>query len=124
MGYHLGSVRPGFPPQAATMTSSAYADWHGAAITVAGGLGFLFLVATGGLSPAPWRRTPGVAVVGVAIIVFTIVYSTTHWNHFPVEEFGGLLAIIAATGLLVVACIEIRRSLERRFNASPDAPGA
>ncbi len=109
-------------PKAIRIPLSAYADWHGAAISIAGGVGLLFLVATGGLRPVPWWRTLGIAVVGAAIITFTILYATRGWNHFPVREFGGLLAILSATGLLFVACLEVRQLLERRFNEKPSAP--
>ena len=100
---------------------SAYADWHGAAISIAGGIGLLFLVATGSLKPIPWWRTLGIAVVGIASITFTLIMAR-RWNHFPVQESGGLLAIVSATGLLLVACLEVRQLLERKSKARPDAP--
>jgi hypothetical protein len=109
--YAIASLQTGSPQQI-MIPVSAYTDWHGAAITVVSGVGLLFLVATGSLRPAPWWRTLGIAIVGTAIIAITIIYSTDHWNHFPVQEFGGLMAIISATGLLFVACLDVRQSLK------------
>ena len=102
---------------------SAYADWHGAAISVAAGIGFLFLVATGSLRPAPWWRTVGSGIVGSALITFILIYSTRHWNHFPTREAGGLLAVISSTGILFVACLEVRLLLVRGSESSPVEKG-
>ena len=95
-------------------TFSGYRDWHGGALSVVGGIGFLFLVATGGIRPVPIWRTIFVAVVGTAAIVIVLLYATRMWHHFPLREFGGLLAILSATGLLLLACLELRQYLEKR----------
>ena len=116
-----GLMHPTFPNQI-RIPYSAYADWHGAALSITGGVGLLFLVATGGIKPAPWWRTLSVAIIGIAVITITIIFSTRKWNHFPVSEYGGLLAIISSTGLLFTACIEVRQILERGANVKPAAP--
>jgi len=110
--YYSGGVLP-------MQSSTAYADWHGAALSVTGGVGLLMLLATGGLKPAPWWRTLGVGIIGAAMLVITIIYSTKHWNHFPLEEYGGLFAIISATGLLVIVALEIREALARTASQAP-----
>ena len=120
-GVDLAAIVAGSAKQV-FVTGNAYTDWQGAAITIAGGVGVLFLVATGGLNPAPWWRTLGIGVVGVAIIVFTIIWAADRWNHFPIREFGGLLAVVSGTGLLGVACLEIRRLLERQANEKSGPP--
>jgi len=120
----LVSGLQGTAPRMVTFAISAYTDWHGAAISIAGGIGLLFLVATGSLKPAPWWRTLGIGIVGAAIITFTIIYSTHHWNHFPVRESGGFLAIVSSVGLLFIACLETRHLLERRAVGNADGPAA
>ena len=68
-------MRPAFPNQI-RLPYSAYTDWHGAALSITGGVGLLFLVATGGVKPAPWWRTLGVAIIGIAVITITIFFHT------------------------------------------------
>lgn len=114
-------LRPAFPTPI-RIGYSAFTDWHGAALSVTGGVGLLFLVATGGIKPAPWWRTLGVAIIGIAVLTITIIFSTRKWNHFPVSEYGGLLAIISSTGLLFIACVEVRQILERCGNVKPAPP--
>ena len=115
-GFDIAALRTALPQQILIPTS-AYSDWHGAAITVTSGIGLLFLVATGTLKPTPWWRTLGIGLVGSAIITITIIYATNHWHHFPAREFGGLLAIVSATGLLFLACLDVRQAIEKRLNA-------
>ncbi len=97
------------------------AEWPGIAIMVAGGIGFVFLVATGGLRPAPWWRTLGVGVVGAAILTFFLLYPRRYWEGFPLREFGALFAILSATALILIACIEVRQSLDRQACSKPQA---
>ncbi len=106
---------------AALIPVAAYADWHGAAITITGGVGVLFLLATGSVKPIPWWRVAGLAVVGVTLLVFILIYSTTHWNHFPVQETGGLLAILSTMGLSLVVAMDLRGILERRMKAKANS---
>ena len=105
--------------QSVTRPTSAYSDWHGGVLSVIGGVGVLSLVATGSLRPVPIWRTIAVILVGAATITIILIYSTRSWRHFPVREYGALLAIFSATGLLLVACLEFRQYLGTQAKAQP-----
>ncbi len=86
----LAAISPAFPWSYWTYQDlnwvSAYSNWQGAAISVAGGTGALFLLATGGMSPAPWWRILGIAMIGTTVLVFLLICATHHWIHFPLRE--------------------------------------
>jgi hypothetical protein len=86
----LAAISPAFPWSYWTYQDlnwvSAYSSWQGAAISVAGGTGALFLLATGGMSPAPWWRILGIAMIGTTVLVFLLICATHHWIHFPLRE--------------------------------------
>jgi hypothetical protein len=53
-------------------------------------------------------------MIGTTVLVFLLIYATHHWIHFPLREYGGLMAIVAAPGLLVVASWELRQLISAR----------
>ena len=96
-----------------------YRFWH--AIAAAGGfLGvFLFLVVTGRLDPAPWRRWGAVLAAGGGII--GAVLAGMNSPHGVLEsdmaggravaaglEIGNFLALGLASGLMLLAAVELR----------------
>jgi hypothetical protein len=98
--------------------ASGYGDWHGPTINVIAALGFIFLIATSPLSPVPWWRILGVAAVGAGVVVVVLMYAMrpgSGWMDFPVAEYGGLLAILSAAGLLLVAALEVRQLILKRL---------
>jgi serine/threonine protein kinase len=107
----LAAISPAFSPL--SYHDVSYADWHGAAISIAGGVGFLFLIATGAMHPIPWWRTVGITVIGVALITFIVIFASKNWNDFPYDQVAGLLAILSSTGLLAIASVEFRTLAER-----------
>ena len=60
------------------------------------------------------RRILGIAMIGTSVLVFLLIYATHHWIHFPLREYDGLMAIVAAPGLLVVASWELRQLISAR----------
>ena len=107
---------------ATAISSNAYLDWHGGVITIVGAVGALFLIATGGVRPTPWWRTLGTFLLAVALMVFIIIYAN-RWHDFPVREYGGLMAIIAVAGLLLLCALDLRSALHAKTGASTPESG-
>lgn len=94
---------------------SAFAVWQGAVICVLGAICFFFVLATSPLTPAPWWRSLVVAVVAAALWAVVLTYALKWWNEFPAKAYGAYLGMASVVGLMFIAALEIRQTIQRRL---------
>jgi hypothetical protein len=111
-----------------------YELWHGCAAAAVLAAVFLFLVATGPVTPAPaWRSLAvglgGAAAVGLAVGGQAYPYARLRsTDPLHLVDAGWLPAsyapVVAGLGLLLVVALEFRGRVERKVAAQPAAGGA
>src|SRR5262245_42452550 len=110
-----------------------YELWHGCAVAAVFAAGFLFLVATGPVTPAPaWRSLVvglgGAAAIGLALGGQSYPYAALRSNdplHLVDAGWrpGSYAPVGAGLGLLLVMAVEFRARVARWAAARPPAEG-
>jgi hypothetical protein len=101
---------------------SANYDWHGPAISITAGVGFLFLLATSPLVPPPWWRTLGLGLFAMLILTFVLIFSQRYWHDFPLKEWGGFIELLAIFSLFLIVALEIRQSILASLQKKQSTP--
>jgi 4-amino-4-deoxy-L-arabinose transferase-like glycosyltransferase len=100
---------------------SANYDWHGPAISITAGVGFLFLLATSPLTPPPWWRTLGLGIFAILILTFLLIFAERYWRDFPIKEWGGFIEILAIFSLFLIVALEVRQAIQASLHKQPPA---
>jgi hypothetical protein len=111
-GHSGGAIERRFTLQDSAAITVGTQTAHGwlTILVFAGAL--LLLIAARPMRPAPWWRTTALAVCGAAVLGIMAHYVMTV-PTFEGWVYGGLMALIAGCGLLLVAVFEYRRTSVR-----------